>query len=135
MTYGNLPSTVRSAWPHLDPGQKRHKISIQQQSQTTQDASGQPTGAWPAILNCWAKIDTIQTKEQFQDGFVSQVIHLISIDWPKRTPITTDMRVVVHPYLGNKASVYEIQSIDNIEKRDLVMCLVCLEIDNEKVGS
>lgn len=124
-----------TGWPHIDPGQKRHKISIQQESASTQDASGQPSGAWPAILNCYAKIDTTQTKEQFQGGFVSQVIYEIKIDWPKRTPITTDMRLVIHPYLGGAATVCEIQSVENVQKRDLVMCLVCVEIDGNKVGN
>jgi head-tail adaptor len=123
-----------SAWPHIDPGKKLHKINIHAPS-TTQDGFGQALTTLGAVaLSCFAAIETMSTKEQFQEGFVSQVVHLISIDWPGwRTPITADMVVVVNPGPGHPSSVYEIQTIENVQQRNLVMRLTCLEIDNAKV--
>lgn len=122
-----------AAWPHIDPGRKRHKIGIQ--SQNEQDSFGQVAGAWnPVLDDCYAAIETTTAREQFQDGFVSQVVHRVSIDWTW-VKIRTGMRVVVHPIFGGNASVYEIQAIENVQQRNLVMVLTCLEIDNAKVGS
>jgi head-tail adaptor len=124
-----------TAWPHIDPGKKRHKISIHATS-TTQDTRGEETPAvGPVAWNCYAAIETSTGRELFQDGFVSQVIHKVSIDWPRTVRITPDMTVVVHPAKGAKANKYEIQTIENVQERDLVMVLTCLEIDNEEVGS
>jgi head-tail adaptor len=123
-----------SAWPHIDPGKKRHRINIHAKN-PTQDTSGQElTILGPIAWPCFAAIETMSTKEQFQDGFVSQVVHLISIDWPGWSiPITADMRVVVNPGPGHPSSVYEIQTVENVQQRNLVVRLVCLEIDNAKV--
>jgi head-tail adaptor len=129
-----MPQRV-TAWPHIDPGKKRHQIQIQAQGATTQDATGQPSGPWNTVHGCWAAIETKGTKEQFQAGFVSQVFHEICIDWPgPRIQIRANMQVVVHPLEGQFASVYEIQSVENVQQRNLVVRLVCLEIDNKKVG-
>jgi head-tail adaptor len=130
------PLVPVTAWPHIDPGKKRHKISIFAQS-TVQDGYGQESkalGTLPA-LSCYAAIETFTAREVYQDGFVSQVVHKVYIDWPRSTRITVDMRLVVHPLTGPQASLYEIQAIENVQQRDLVMILTCLEIDNEQVGS
>lgn len=124
-----------SAWPHIDPGKKHHRIEIQGEGTgTEQDAYGQPNGTWTAVFSGFAAIETISAREQFQGGFVSQVFYSISIDWVP-TPIKANMRVVVHPIRGANASVYLIQAIENVQRRDLVLCLTCIEIDAEKVGS
>jgi Phage head-tail joining protein len=125
-----------TAWPHIDPGKKRHRISIHMAS-VKQDTRGEETPAFgPVALNCYAAIETTSPgRELFQDGFVAQIIHKVSIDWPRSVRITGDMTVIVHPALGAKASKYEIQTIENVQERNLVMILTCLEIDNEQVGS
>jgi head-tail adaptor len=125
-----IPAT---AWPHIDPGKKRHRVSIHAQG-TKQDGTGGVTPTLGlAALNCYAAIETLTGRELFQDGFVSQVVHRISIDWPRSLRVTVDMRVVVYQHAG--ASVYEIQAIENVQERNLVMVLTCLEIDNAVLGS
>lgn len=124
-----------TAWPHIDPGKKRHKISIFAQS-SSQDSFGQEsTTLGDVALTCYAAIDTFTAREVYQEGFVSQVVHKIYIDWPQAVTITVDMRVVVHGRLGSNASLYDIQAIENVQERDLVMVLTCIEINNQKVGS
>jgi head-tail adaptor len=131
-----MPLMRNTAWPHIEPGKKRHKIEIQAQSQTTQDTYGEPLANWPAVLDCWAAIETINMREQFENGFVSQVVHRISLDWPgKNVTVKAGMRVVVHPWAGATASVYLIQTVENVEQRNLVMRLTCLELDQAKVGA
>lgn len=126
---------VDTAWPHIDPGKKRHKISIQQQAPGTQDEYGAVAGPWlPILTDCWAAIDTKSIRQPFQGGFVSQVFYLISIDWP-RVHIGTDMRVVARPLLGTEASVFVIQGIENVQLRNLVLIMTCIQIDDKKVGS
>lgn len=124
-----------TAWPHIDPGKKRHKISIFAQS-TTQDGYGQESTALGTVpvLSRYAAIDTFTAREVYQDGFVSQVVHKVYIDWPRLVRITTDMRVVVHPLAGALASLYLIQAVENVQQRNLVMVLTCIEIDNAQVG-
>lgn len=124
-----------TAWPHIDPGKKRHLIKIYSEG-PSQDGFGQETTALiePPALQCFAAIETTTSRQLFQDGFVSLVSHRITTDWPN-VAITADMRVVFHPSLGAGASLCEIQTIENVQERNLVMILTCLEIDNAKVGS
>lgn len=132
------------AWPYpwqrvTDPliipsGAKRNAIQIQARTSGTQDANGQPSGNWNTVLSCFAAIETIRTGEQFQEGFVSQVVHKISINWPGPSiPILTNMRVVVDPVPGGQSSMYEIQAVENVQQRNRVVKLTCLEIDNATV--
>lgn len=124
-----------TAWPHINPGEKRHKINVYSAS-STRDAAGQQSTALgtAALEGIFAKIETSSSRELFQDGFVSQVFHKIYIDWPS-VRITDDMKVVVRPWEGANASLYEIQAIENVEERNLVMILTCIEIDNALLGS
>lgn len=134
------------AWPYpwkrvQDPliipsGALRNAIQIQAQTAGAQDANGQPTGTWNPVLTCFAAIETDNMREVFQEGFVSQVIHKISIRWPGPTvPILASMRVVVDPVPGGQSSVYEIQAVENVQQRNRVVKLTCLEIDNATVSS
>lgn len=89
---------------------------------------GPPT--WPPFYTCWAAIETKAMREVFQEGFVSQVVHVICIDWPgRRIAINASHRVVVL----SSGSVYEIQAVDNIEERNLVLRIECIQIDGAKV--
>jgi head-tail adaptor len=134
------------AWPYpwskvQDPliipsGALRNAIQVQSQTAGAQDANGQPTGAWNSILSCFAAIETMRTAEQFQEGFVSQVVHKISIRWPgPSVPILANMRVVVDPVPGGQSSMYLIQAVENVQQRNRVVRMTCLEIDNATVSS
>ena len=124
-----------TAWPHIDPGKKRIKIAIHAQSQVQDGYGQQSTVLGPVVLTRRAAIDTFTAREVYQEGFVSQVVHKVYIDWPRTTRITTDMVVVIHPDLGPNANQYEIQGIENVQERNLVMVLTCIEIDNKLVGT
>lgn len=132
------------AWPYpwsrvTDPliipsGALRNAITIQKPG-GTQDANGGPSDDdWADVHRCLAAIVTMRTGEQFQEGFVSQVVHMISIRWPgPSVPILASMRVVIDPVPGGLSSVYLIQAVENVQQRNRVVKLTCLEIDNDKV--
>jgi head-tail adaptor len=134
------------AWPFpwqkvTDPlvipsGALRNAIQIQAQTAGTQDANGQPSGTWNLVLSCFAAIETENMREVFQEGFVSQVVHKISIRWPgPSVPILANMRVVVDPVPGGQSSMYLIQAVENVQQRNRVVKLTCLEIDNATVST
>lgn len=119
----------------IPSGGLRNAVQIQSQI-ATQDAFGQQVNTWSTTLNCFAAIETMRTGEQFQEGFVSQVVHRITIRWPGPTvPILANMRVVVDPVQGGQASVYEIQAVENVQQRNRIVRMTCLEIDNSTVSS
>jgi head-tail adaptor len=132
-------------WPlpwqkSIDPlsipsGAMRNAIQIQSQG-ASQDSAGGPNGAWSTTLNCFAAIETMRTGEQFESGFVSQVVHRITIRWPGPTvPILANMRVVVDPVPGGQASMYLIQAVENVQQRNRVVRMTCLELDSAQVSS
>lgn len=136
---------VLMAWPYpwqrvKDPliipsGALRNAIQIQSQS-TTQDSFGGEIATWSTVLSCFAAIETMRTGEQFQEGFVSQVVHRITIRWPgPSVPILANMRVVVDPVPGGQSSVYEIQAVENVQQRNKIVRMTCLEIDSATVAS
>lgn len=126
-------------WPYpwqriVDPlaipaGALRHQIRIQKPV-GTQDAFGQEITSDPVtVLTCFAAIQTISMREQFQEGFVSQVIHKVTIRFPGHTiPITASMQVV------RGRSLYLVQAVENVQQRNRVLHMTCLEIDDAKVG-
>jgi SPP1 family predicted phage head-tail adaptor len=119
----------------IPSGALRNAIQIQSQS-TTQDGVGQQIPTWSSVLTCFAAIETMRTGEQFQEGFVSRVVHRISIRWPGPSiSILASMRVVVDPVAGGKSSVYKIQAVENVQQRNRVVRMTCLEIDNAQVSS
>ena len=123
-----MPGFARaSAWPHIDPGKKRHRISIQAPAQSANNLGPQ---SWAQIYACWAAIETRAMREVYQEGFVSQVVHVICIDWPgRKIAINASQRVV----LLSSGAVYEIQAVDNVEERNLVLRIECIQIDGATV--
>jgi|ERR1700761_6296094 len=119
----------------IPSGALRNAIQIQAQS-TQQDNFGQQISTWNTILNCFAAIETSEERELFQEAFVSQVVHRVTIRWPgPGTPITANMRVVVNPVPGGTASMYLIQAVENVQQRNRVVRMTCLEIDSATVNS
>jgi SPP1 family predicted phage head-tail adaptor len=107
----------------LPAGMLRHEISIQQQS-STQDAFGQPLVSWSSIYTCLAAILTMSAKEVFQvSQFVSQITHRITLRWPGELGIEAGQRVV----FGKR--VFLIQALDNVQERNRVLHLMCLELN------
>jgi SPP1 family predicted phage head-tail adaptor len=113
------------ARPYLiDPGELRQQIQIQQQS-TANDSVGQPQATWTTVLTTMAKIASISVVERWQSAqFVGQVSHRITMRWPGAgVTIAGGMRVL----FGSR--IFVLQGVDNVEERNIVLHLLCLEIN------
>lgn len=112
----------------LPPGSLRDQITIQQKSLTPDPATGKlPVNgaAWSNLLTVMAKIRTLTQREVYQSGqIVGQVTHEIAMYWPGISmPIEGGMQVV----FGNR--IFLIQTPENVQERNRVLLLHCLEID------
>jgi hypothetical protein len=131
-----VPSSLvpRRTWPQINPGEKRHKIAIHAASSVRLPGGELSVVLGTVAWQCYAAIDTFTKKDVFQDGFNSQVYHNIWIDYP-RVVILANMTVVVHPENGPDANQYNVETVENVQERSIVMLLTCLEIDNKLVGA
>jgi SPP1 family predicted phage head-tail adaptor len=108
----------------IPPGSLRNQIAVQQKSNTV-TGTGSPLASWTTILTCMAAINTTAEREVYQTGqFSGQVTHRVSIYWPGVSiPITAGMQVL----FGTR--VFTIQAVDNVQERNRVLHLMCLEIN------
>jgi SPP1 family predicted phage head-tail adaptor len=106
-------------------GAKRHFVTVQTLSTTTDATGGQVPSDPTPVLSCMAAINTLSEREAYQTGqFSSQVTHRVSIDWPGPTPVLyAGMQVVFGMRL------FQVQAIDNVQERNRTLHLMCLEID------
>lgn len=118
------------AWPAIDPGILRHRVQIQSQS-TEKDSVGQKVDTWNAVRETCAEIHIATGKEIYQSGqFSSQVSHVVTVRWGK-VAIAAGMRVLFTDNSGTDPidHYYLIQWIDNLEHRNVILKLYCLEIN------
>jgi SPP1 family predicted phage head-tail adaptor len=111
----------------IPTGAKRNQVSVQSQA-PTQDEFGGETANWNTVLTVMAAIATVSSKEMYQTGqtaqFTAQVTHMVTIDWPGASvPIAGGMQVV----FGTRTFV--VQTVENVQERNRVLNLMCLEIN------
>lgn len=109
----------------IPAGAKRHFIQVQQLNTADGPTGGQTSADPTIVLSCMAAINTLSEREAFQTGqFSSQVTHRVSIDWPGPSiTITGGMQVVF------VARLFQVQVVDNVQERNRVLHLMCLEIN------
>lgn len=129
-----------SFWPYpyqkvtnpfvIPAGLLRNQVSIQSKDLTPngQDEDGGELVTWDTALTCMAAILPIAQKENFETGaspqFVGQVTHRVSIYWPGASvAICGGMQVL----FGSRTFV--IQNPENVQERNRVLHLTCLEIN------
>lgn len=120
-----LPKSVtRYPWM-IDPSRLRNQIAIASNKTSGQDGFGQPVNTWTTYLTTWAEIKQLSGQELYQGNeFTSaaQVRITIRSPWPQAT-------INVGDRIFYQTHCYVIQIINDIEMRNLVMELACLEID------
>lgn len=120
------PPTQRFLWQLLDPGQLRNQVALSTPASGSPDSFGQePPADWTVYLTTWAAIRQLSGRELYQgDEFTSAAQVRITIRWP-------GPGITVNP--GDRVTfgthIYVIQIVDNVELRDIVLNLNCLEID------
>jgi SPP1 family predicted phage head-tail adaptor len=111
----------------IPAGALRSAIQIQSQS-ATQDAYGQPVATWTTFLSVFAAIATVSSREVYQASqFVSQVTHRVTIRWPGTSVVIEEGQRVVYG-----THTYLIQAVENVQERNRVLNLMCLEIDGSQ---
>lgn len=117
----------------VSAGQLRHQISIQAQSTAQDPDTGEPASVWNTTLTTWAQIETLTAREAYQAGasqFVAQVTHMVTIRWPGASVrIAGGMRVL----FGER--MFMIQAVDNVQERNRLLKLACLEVNGGNGGS
>lgn len=108
----------------LPDGFLRHQVALQAQT-TTQTSSGAPQETWNTILTCFAGVESIHEREDFQTSqFVAQVTHRITVRWPGASiAIGGPMQIM----FGSR--IFKVQTVVNVQERNRVLQLYCLEIN------
>lgn len=77
----------------MEAGKLRHRITIQQDSGTTVDASGHPTASWTDVRTVWASVQPLGGLERWRaNQMQAETTHLITIRYQDN--ITTKMRAL-----------------------------------------
>jgi SPP1 family predicted phage head-tail adaptor len=107
----------------LNSGELRQLIQIQSQSLAPDAVTGMPIQTWVTVRTTWARIVSPSSAERFlTDQFTDLVTHAIVIRYTA-TPVSGGMRVL----FGSR--VFQVQTIDNVQERNVRLNLMCLEID------
>lgn len=116
----------------IPAGALRMPIAIQTQS-TAPSPSGQPVATWATFLTTMAAISTTSSREVYQaQQFTSQVTHRVTIRWPGSTVVIQEGQRVVYQPFASVTHTYLIQAVENVQERNRVMNLMCLEIDGSE---
>jgi len=109
----------------IPAGSLRFQIAIQQKSSTSFTATGSPLATWSTVWLGMAAMNTLTQREVYQTGqFSGQVTHRVSIYWPGASiAIVSGMQVL----FGTRT--FTIQAVDNVQERNRVLHLMCLEIN------
>ena len=98
----------------MEAGKLRHRLTIQQDSGTTQDASGQTTSNWTELLTVWADIQPVSGLERWRaQQMQAETTHLISIRYLEA--VDTKMRGLF------KGRTLEFLSVLNVDERNIEM--------------
>jgi head-tail adaptor len=111
-----------SDWPLIDPGDLRHLVQINKQS-ATQDSFGQPVLSWTTFRTPMAGLNLLSLKEAFGDGqLTAQESDIWTMRW---TPdeVQPGMQLVFG------ANAYEIQAVNNVMRRNVLLHLLCLQLN------
>lgn len=110
--------------PSIGAGELVHRITIQAQATTPDPSTGQPAVAWSPVLSTRARILTSGARELYQaQQYAPQLTHMVTIRWPGAVVITSGMQVV----FGSRT--FTIQTIENVQERNRVLHLMCIEIN------
>lgn len=104
----------------MNPGQLRHRITIQQKTRV-QNEYGEEIADWVDVASVWASVNPISGREFFAAEAVnSEVTHKINMRY--RSGITPDMRVKF------KERYFQIIVVMNLQEKNVELQLLCKEL-------
>lgn len=108
-------------------GDLRHKVTIQEKTQTA-DGMGGFTETWSDLYPTRAAIWPMKAAEVLDASKLEhQVNHRIRIRHPRSFEITADMRVNWYDHVAKSDKYFNIISIINPDKRNVMLELLCVE--------
>lgn len=114
----------------LPPGMLRDELVIEQPSATPgPDGASVTPDSWTPVIDCMGKIDTISTRDSYSSGqLASQLSHVVWMGWTD-TPIKAGYRILFQSTPSMPARWFLIQAVENVQERNRVLTLRCLEVD------
>lgn len=110
---------------YLQPGDLRHKITIEAPSETLDDY-GQPLQQWTPVVTTRASIRAITQKEMnVADTAVAVSTHVVMMRYPGK-----NVRIVTGQRITFENSHYRITDVDDILERHRVLKLQCVIVDS-----
>ena len=108
-------------------GDLRHAITIEEKTQTA-DGMGGFTETWSRLYPTRAAIWPMKANEVLDNLKLElQVNHRIRIRHPRAFEIKADMRVKWFDHIAKVDKYFNIISIINVDKRNVLLELLCLE--------
>lgn len=108
-------------------GDLRHKITIQEKTQTA-DGMGGFSETWADLYPTRAGIWPMKASEVLDSlKLEHRVDHRIRIRHPRTFEITSDMRIKWHDQVAKSDKYFNIISIINPDKRNVLLELLCVE--------
>lgn len=108
-------------------GDLRHVITIQEKAEVD-DGMGGFILTWSDLYPCRAAIWPLKATERLDaDKLELRVDHRIRIRHPKTINITADMRIKWHDHVAGIDKYFNIVSIINPDKRNVMLEMICLE--------
>lgn len=108
------------------PGERRRKVTIQQQSASSKTAMGFLSNSWSTVLTTWAKVTTRQMSTFAASGAtlepLAKAVYLLNIRYPPSTQITAGMRV------QDGSATYQIQNVVDVNELHRELTLFCSQI-------
>lgn len=113
------------------PGERRRKITIQQQATATKTTAGFLKNAWTDVLTTWAAVKVKHLYQFAKAGASEQPIphaaYILNIRFPPSTAILPGMRVVETDPTAQGAT-YLIQSVADVDQMHRELDLFCSQI-------
>lgn len=110
----------------MNPGDLRHRITIQSPTGTAQNQCGEDVPAYTTFATVWAAVEPLRGREYLEAQKIRpEMQYRVRIRY--LAGVTTDMQVV---YRGK---ILDIQSIINVDERNRELHLMCLEGDQNGV--
>lgn len=118
-----MPARDPSAWPSINPGLLRHSVRIQSQT-STPDAFGQPQATWTDVRVTFGGINLVSMREVVGGNqLASQVTDIWTVRHRTDIAIQPGMRILFG------ARVFKIQAVNNVDERNVLDHLLCLELN------
>lgn len=101
-------------------GKLRHRLTIQEPTDTVGDTYGDATITWSDYATVWGSVTPLRGQEQYQaDQVQAGVTHRVTMRY--RVGITSKMRI------SHNGRVLSIMSVIDREDRNIELELMCME--------